>query len=85
MQERRREPRQRVLKVGKVVHNALNSVFDCRIRDLTAHGARLRIETAWVVPNYFDFVDTTRANIRRPARVVWRELTEFGICFEDAA
>ena len=85
MQERRKEPRQRVLKAGKVICNDRSCVFDCRITDLTAGGARLKIENPWLVPNRFDFVDTASAKTKRPARVIWREVMEFGISFTDAA
>ena len=85
MEDRRAEHRQKVLKVGKVIFNGQNCLYDCRIRDLTAAGARLRIEHSWQVPERFGFVDTSRGQGRRPARVVWRGDTELGITFDDAA
>lgn len=85
MEERRKEPRQRVLKVGKVVFGAQDCLYDCRIRDMTARGARLRIEHAWQVPETFTFVNTSAASAKCVARVVWRGQSEVGIAFKDAA
>ena len=85
MQERRIEHRHKVLKAGKIVHGAQNCLYDCRIKDMTAHGARLKVEHGWQVPKNFNFIDTMRAKIQRPSRVVWRGETEVGIAFEDAA
>ena len=85
MEERRNEFRQKVLKAGKIVHGGQNCLYDCRVRDMTAHGARLKVEHAWQVPKNFNFIDTMRARIQRPARVVWRGQVEVGIAFEDAA
>ena len=85
MNERRREPRRRVLRTGKIVHNALSSVYDCRIADQTERGARLKIDNSWAVPGYFEFMDTARGKARRPASVVWRSADELGIEFDDAA
>ena len=85
MEERRIERRQKVLKAGKIVHSGQNCLYDCRVRDMTAHGARLRVEHGWQVPRNFNFIDTMRAKIQRPARVVWRAEEEVGIAFEDAA
>ncbi len=85
MEERRIKHRQRVLKAGKIVHNGQNCLYDCRVRDMTLDGARLKVEHAWQVAKNFDFIDTVRARIQRPARVVWRGRSEVGIAFEDAA
>ena len=85
MQERRSEPRQRVLKVGKIVHNGQNSLYDCRISDLSDGGARLAIEQAWLVPKYFRFIDQLRGKEQRPAHVVWRGTSQVGIAFDDAS
>jgi hypothetical protein len=85
MQEQRNEPRQRVLKAGKIVHNGLNSVYDCRVSDMTRRGARLTMDNTWVVPPHFVFMDMTRPEVRRPATIVWRNQDALGIRFEDAA
>jgi hypothetical protein len=85
MHEQRKEPRQRVLKVGKIVHNGLNSVYDCGIKDMSATGARLKMDSTWIVPLHFQFIDLTRPESRRPAKVVWRDRSQIGIRFEDGA
>ena len=85
MDERRIEHRQRVLKAGKIVHDGQNCLYDCRVRDMTACGARLIVEHGWLVPPNFNFIDSMRQKLQRPARVVWRGPTEVGIVFEDAA
>ena len=40
--ERRRHPRRKVLRAGKVAMNDYCSVYDCQIRDLSVSGAKLR-------------------------------------------
>ena len=52
-QERRREPRQRVLKSGKIVFSGMNAVYDCVVRNRSAHGARLRVAAPEFVPSSF--------------------------------
>ena len=43
--ERRREPRRRVLLTGKLVYPHNNFSADCTIRDLSANGARLIVRS----------------------------------------
>ena len=47
-QERRREPRKRVLKGAKVLFE--HAVFDCLVLDISNYGARIRFNTPVVLP-----------------------------------
>jgi two-component system cell cycle response regulator len=50
---RRREPRYRVLKKGKISIRGLNSIVDCVVRNLSESGAQIRVEGYFVPPNRF--------------------------------
>ena len=58
----------------------------CRIRDLSAGGARLEIDCELGRPDAFDRVDRfllliARQDRPRPVRVAWRYMTELGVAF----
>ena len=54
--ERRREPRLRTLKSGKIVFNNKFAVFDCIVRNMHMHGACLEVASTLGVPAIFDLV-----------------------------
>ena len=76
--ERRREMRQRVLKAGKIVFGWKNSVFDCTVRNRSAHGARLRLSTPEFVPSSFT-LQIPSENIEAEAYVTNRSENELGV------
>jgi two-component system cell cycle response regulator len=78
--DRRRERRQRVLKLGKILVNGLGSVIDCKVRDLSAGGARLRMENYFAPPEQFEllFVDS---GARRMVKTRWRVDNDIGVEF----
>ena len=79
--ERRRLARQRVLKTGKIVFNNGSSTISCVVRNLTANGAKLQVDTILGVPEKFSIqIMDAKA---RPCRVVWKTHSEIGIAFED--
>ncbi len=73
-------PRSRVLKDGKIVTGALQSVIDCCVRDISATGARLKCLHAASVPNEFKLM-LPGENTIRGARVDWRKEELLGIAF----
>ena len=54
--ERRGSPRRRVLRGSIILFNDRNSTIPCTVRDLSASGARLRVEAAVRVPDSFILV-----------------------------
>ncbi|HWT96684.1 MAG TPA: PilZ domain-containing protein [Terriglobales bacterium] len=52
-QDRRRAPRRRVLKAGKILINEGESVFDCTLRDISASGARFSLGLFQALPKRF--------------------------------
>jgi hypothetical protein len=51
--ERRNAPRRRVLKGSIAAFNDRHSTLPCSVRDLSATGARIRVEAAAVPPDRF--------------------------------
>jgi hypothetical protein len=72
--------RQRVLKTGKILMPNNMSVIDCKLRDLSATGARLICEDQAAVPNHFRLV-TPADNQQRDVEVKWRRGSEIGVHF----
>jgi PilZ domain len=81
MDEKRRSPRQRVLKSGKIIYGGGSIVIDCTIRNLSATGARLQVPTSIPIPDKFEFAESA-AGTRRAAVVMWRKGDLIGIRFE---
>jgi hypothetical protein len=80
--ERRAEPRRPVLKGGRIVFNNGFSTIDCRVRNLSAGGARLQVASVVGVPDRFDLVMTDTKE-RRPCRIAWRNANLVGVAFEQ--
>lgn len=78
--ERRRAPRHRVLRGGKIVFNDGRSVVDCHVRDLAEAGARLKLATVVGIPETFELriADETP----RRCRIAWRTGQEIGVAFK---
>jgi hypothetical protein len=51
MEERRKKPRHRSLKAGKIVFNRQRSVVDCTIRNLSDDGACLVVASPVGLPD----------------------------------
>jgi diguanylate cyclase (GGDEF)-like protein len=79
-EDRRKERRHRILKRGQIVINEMHSVIDCTIRDLTANGARLRIDSHFAAPEQFDLV-ILGAEASKRVRVRWQRGKELGVQF----
>ena len=83
MEEKRKTPRQRALKKGRIVFNAKNSTLDCVVRNLSAGGARLTVTTVVGIPDTFELIMSDGA--RHHCRVAWRTATELGVDFHASA
>jgi PilZ domain len=80
MDEKRKTPRRRVLKGGKIVFADGLRVIDCRIRDLSADGARLLIANTIGVPDTFLLLEQSTGKLY-PASVIWRQEAVLGVKF----
>lgn len=81
-ENKRRAPRLRALKAGRIVFHHGGSTIDCTIRNISETGAKLVMEQALLAPDAFhlQFLD----GVMRPCTVRWRKLTELGVSFDDA-
>ncbi len=78
MDERRREPRNRRLKGGTIIFNNRSSTMDCQLRDMTAHGAKLRCPNTFGLPDEFE-LSFPGAIERRWGRKAWQRYDEIGV------
>lgn len=78
-EERRRIPRQRTLKGGRIVLNDGFSTFDCTVRNLTAEGAKLIVSSIIGIPQRFALAmqDGRQFN----CETIWHTETEIGVRF----
>ncbi|WP_395688756.1 PilZ domain-containing protein [Aestuariivirga sp.] len=81
--ERRRSPRRRVLKRGKILFHDRPSVIDCTIRDISEGGARLLCSQAGLLPKEFFLVFVVEKEMRN-VRIIWRTSEELGVEFLSA-
>lgn len=81
--DRRGEPRQRVFKRGVVHLQGTQSTFNCTVRNTSASGAGLRLDTPFAAPSEFDF-EIIGTGTRRRAVVRWQAGTDFGISFNPS-
>ena len=58
--------------------------FVCRIRDISAGGAKVRIAWTGWLPGCFELKDSF-AQTKREVCLVWREASYVGVCFTDEA
>lgn len=78
--ERRRWPRSRTLKAGRIVFNLKSSVVTCMVRNLTDHGALLVVESTAGIPQHFELL--MEHELRgRPCMVVWQQEKQIGVTF----
>jgi hypothetical protein len=84
MDDKRKSPRRRVLKEGKIVFADAMRVIDCTIRDMSREGARLMIANSVGVPDTFLLYEKS-AQALHPASVVWRQSNALGVKFDGPA
>lgn len=84
MNEKRKTPRRRVLKEGKIVFADGMRVIDCTIRDMSDGGARLLIASTLGVPESFQLYQKS-SGLLYPASIIWRQANAIGVRFEGPA
>ncbi|MFO1149788.1 MAG: PilZ domain-containing protein [Alsobacter sp.] len=78
--DKRRVPRQRTLKTGKIAFNGGKSVIDCTVRNRSPLGASLQVAAPVGIPDRFElWMDGEHL----PCTVVWRKPTQIGVAFES--
>jgi hypothetical protein len=76
-------PRRRMLKAAKIAYNDRHVTINCMVRDISATGAKLRVEGSVTAPDTFELLiplDGLEAN----CQVVWRSGTDVGVKFLGA-
>ena len=73
--------RRLTLKAGTISFNN-GAGIDCLVRNLSATGACLELESPVGVPNAFTLVISTD-HLQRPCQVVWRSARRIGVKFES--
>lgn len=84
MDDKRKVPRRRVLKEGKIVYADGLRVLDCTIRDISESGARLLIANTVGLPDKFHLFEKSSGLIY-PAAIAWRQANAIGVKFEGPA
>jgi len=81
---RRRSPRSRTFLKGLIVYGPSKMSIPCLVRDLSSHGARLKVAVGLAVPQVFElhFPDRNEVRHARLVRVIGDEL---GIEYTDVA
>ena len=72
--------RRRVIKAGIIAFNLRRMTYPCMVRDLSAAGARLRVDALDSVPDTFDLM-IELDGFEAECEVVWREGKEIGVRF----
>jgi hypothetical protein len=76
-------PRRKVLKAGIAASSNRHLTVSCTVRDISATGARLRVDNLASIPDTFELIiaaDGLEAN----CEVVWRKSNEVGVKFLGA-
>ena len=80
MEERRRHPRARTLRSGKIIFNLHSSIVYCTVRNLTDHGALLVVASLVGIPENFELA-LEPGHVRRKCRAIWRGENRLGVEF----
>ena len=81
MAERKRYPRLRTLKTGRIVFDRRSCVIDCTVRNLSAAGACLELSSTVGVPERFELLIGPE-KYPRPCRVAWKDGKRLGVTFQ---
>jgi hypothetical protein len=76
-------PRRRMLKSAKIAYSDRHVTINCMVRDISATGAKLRVEGSVTAPDTFELLiplDGMEAN----CEVVWRREADIGVRFLGA-
>jgi PilZ domain len=66
---------------ARIVWDGGSSPQDCRMLDVSAHGARLELEAAATLPDKFTLLLSHDGDLRRQCCVIWRSEKAVGIEF----
>ena len=77
---RREFARQRSFLRGLISFNNGRNTYECRIRDVSSHGARLVFPRTVPTPDVFNLYISQKEQTR-PVRVTWRSDEEVGVAF----
>ena len=80
MDEKRIEPRQRVLKAGAIEFSG-GGTISCTVKNLSATGAALEVVSALDIPDRFTLIVQSE-QLKRPCRVIWRKDKRIGVAFD---
>lgn len=80
-EERRKEPRIKALKGGRIVYLNGAATRDCAIRNLSTSGAKLITDSTAGLPEQFALMFEDGS--QRWCIVRWRKLAEIGVAFGD--
>ena len=80
-EEQRIAPRHRVLKAGTIEFSG--DALPCTVRNLSATGAALEINTPLWFPDRFVLVIASEG-LRKACHIVWRREKRIGIAFDEA-
>jgi len=79
MDDNRSTQRQNVIKAGTISFDGTE--IDCLVRNMSAGGANLEVESQTGVPSSFDLlIETERSN--HHCHVVWRKARRIGVAFD---
>jgi hypothetical protein len=81
MEEKRKTPRRRTLKEGKIVFVDALCLMDCTIRDMSDGGAKLLISSTIGIPHSFQLYEKSSGKLY-PATVAWRQRNVIGVKFD---
>jgi hypothetical protein len=79
--QNRKHPRRRVQQFGVILNRDGSVSSRCVMLDVSATGARLRIQTTSAVPDEFTLVLSKGGRVRRRCQIVWRREDIMGIRF----
>jgi hypothetical protein len=78
--EARQAPRRRILKTAIIAFNDRYSTIPCAVRDLSATGARLRVNATTNVPDTFELI-IELDGLEASCQIVWRKADDIGVRF----
>jgi hypothetical protein len=78
--EKRKLPRHRTLKAGRISFSGGSSSIDCRVRNASVSGACLEVASQIGIPDEFVLVIDVD-HVTQPCHVVWRTATRMGVAF----
>jgi hypothetical protein len=82
MVQERRKSKRRMLRYGAAVVSLDGTMKrDCVIDDISAMGAKLRIEAPKELPEEFVLFLSARGEARRRCKIAWRGAQEIGVRF----